>query len=164
VAPPLGPSPLLTTALVDRARSAGADDGDPVVLAAAGSSDPAATAAVRRAVRLLDEAWTGPVSCCFVSHQAPGVDTAVAAAARQTGRVVTVVPYLLAPGRFAAALAEVVGRHPPARVSAPLAGHPAVADLVVRRYRATAPGPQGPTWPVRRPPNLAADGLVTQAG
>ncbi len=44
LADPLGPDPLLVTALAGRLAEAGVPDGTPVVLAAAGSSDPAAQA------------------------------------------------------------------------------------------------------------------------
>src|SRR3954465_4505494 len=53
VTPALGPDPLLARATLDRLAEAGWRHGDAVVLAAAGSSDPAALAEVRVAGRLL---------------------------------------------------------------------------------------------------------------
>lgn len=137
LAPPLGPSRLLTDALLDRLRGAGADPRGPVVLGAAGSSDPAATAAVRRATRLLGTAWAGPVTCGFLSTASPSVGTAVDLAARRGDRPVTVAPYLLAPGRFAGDLGAAARRFP-ARVASVLGDHPALAALVERRYREAA--------------------------
>jgi sirohydrochlorin ferrochelatase len=49
----LGPDPLLAVALADRLAEAGRRPGDPVVLAAAGSSDPDAVASVHTQAELL---------------------------------------------------------------------------------------------------------------
>jgi sirohydrochlorin ferrochelatase len=135
LAPPLGPSALLTTALVDRVREAGAAAGDAVVLGAAGSSDTAGVAAVARATARLDRARAGPVTCGFLSAATPHLSVAVEQAARRTSRPVTVAPYLLAPGSFARDLAQVARVSGAARVAPVLGAHPALADLVARRYR-----------------------------
>ena len=55
LADPLGPDPLLVTALAGRLAEAGVPDGTPVVLAAAGSSDPAAEADAAEQAGLLAE-------------------------------------------------------------------------------------------------------------
>ncbi|MDQ4085482.1 MAG: sirohydrochlorin chelatase [Actinomycetota bacterium] len=133
LAAPLGPSAALTTALLDRVRQAGAVSGDPVVLGAAGSSDPAASAAVRRAGRLLARIWRGPVTCGFLSLARPDLGAALDRAVRRTTRPVTVAPYLLSPGRFAVDLARLADERG-ARAAAVLGDHPALADLVVGRY------------------------------
>jgi sirohydrochlorin ferrochelatase len=137
LAAPLGPSGPLTVALLDRARGAGAAPRDPLVLAAAGSSVPAAAAAVGQAAGLVARAWDGPVQHGFLSMAEPGVDAALQSAARRTSRPVTVLPYLLAPGRFARGLARLAGDHG-ARTADVLGAHPRVVDLVVGRYRAHA--------------------------
>jgi sirohydrochlorin ferrochelatase len=143
LAAPLGPSAALTTALLDRVRQAGAVGDDPVVLGAAGSSDPDASFAVRRATALLDRAWPGPVTCGFLSMASPDLGAALDRAVRRTSRTVTVAPYLLAPGRFALDLARLADERPGVRAAGVLGDHPALADLVVRRYlqHATVPSP-----------------------
>jgi sirohydrochlorin ferrochelatase len=138
LAPPLGPSTLLTAALVDRVRQAGAVPGTPVVLGAAGSSDPAAAAAVHRAARLFGRAWLGPVTCGFLSMASPTIETALQRVARRASRPAMLAPYLLAPGRFAQDLARVADEHAGVRSAAVLGEHPALVELVVRRYQAQA--------------------------
>jgi sirohydrochlorin ferrochelatase len=138
LAPPLGPSTLLTAALADRVRQAGAVPVAPVVLGAAGSSDPAAAAAVHRAARMFRKVWRGPVSCGFLSMASPSVDAALERAFLRASRPVTLAPYLLAPGRFAQELARVADQHAGVRAADVLGDHPAVVVLVVRRYHAHA--------------------------
>jgi sirohydrochlorin ferrochelatase len=123
----LGPHPLLARALADRLREAGRRPGDAVVLAAAGSSDPAAVAAVHTQAVLLAAMLDAPVTAAFGSGAAPDVRTAVAAA--RPGPV-AIAPYLLAPGFFADRLAQAGAD----LVAAPLGAHPAVIDLVLHRY------------------------------
>ena len=82
-------------------------------------------------------ATTGlPVRTGYLSAAAPTVAEAVAAA-RATGvRPVAVASYLLAPGFFADRLGQVGAD----LVTAPLLPHPALADLVLRRYDEAAAG------------------------
>ena len=138
VAAPLGPDARLVPALVDRLAEAGVPDGTPVVLAAAGSSDPQAAADTERQAELL-AAYAGiPVVAAYLSASRPAVDEAVAALSACTGRPVAVAAYLLAPGFFQDRLRRSLA----AWVSGPLTGHPAVAGLVLRRFhcaRSTAP-------------------------
>jgi sirohydrochlorin ferrochelatase len=129
----LGPHPMLTRALVDRLAEAGRRPGDTVVLAAAGSSDPDAVAAVHSQAALLAAELDAPVTAAFGSTAAPDVRTAVAAA--RPGRV-AIAPYLLAPGFFTDRLAEVGAD----LVAAPLGAHPAVVDLVLHRYNEASTG------------------------
>jgi sirohydrochlorin ferrochelatase len=124
IAAALGPSPLLVDALADRLREAGWRDG-PVVLAAAGSTDPRAVEDSRTVGRMLSDALVTDVTTSFVSAAAPTVEEACA------GRQVTVATYLLAPGFFADKVVAAAGSAP---CSAPLGDHPAVADLVWQRY------------------------------
>jgi sirohydrochlorin ferrochelatase len=134
VAAPLGPDPGLVPALADRLRAAGAPAGTPVVLAAAGSSDPRAARDARNQATLLASHLQAPVLAAFASAAGPTVSEAVAGLAARTGGPVAVASYLLAPGVFAGRL-RASGA---AWVSAPLSDHPAVAGLVIERFRAVA--------------------------
>jgi sirohydrochlorin ferrochelatase len=131
VAGPLGPDELLLTALTARLAEAGVPDGTPVVLAAAGSSDPAAAADVRQQAELLAERLGVPVTAAFASGAPPTVPDAVADLRALTGGPVAVASYLLAPGQFQDQLAASGADW----VTEPLGGHPAVAGLVIERYR-----------------------------
>jgi sirohydrochlorin ferrochelatase len=123
----LGPDPLLGRALADRLAEAGRRPGDAVVLAAAGSSDPHAVAAVHAQARLLEAELGAPVTAAFGSAASPDVRGAVAAA-RPGG--VAIAPYLLASGFFTDRLADAGADV----VAAPLGAHPAVVELALRRY------------------------------
>ena len=134
VAAPLGPDPGLVPALADRLRAAGAPAGTPVVLAAAGSTDPRAAADARHQAALLASHLQAPVLAAFASAGRPTVGEAVTDLADRTGGPVAVASYLLAPGVFAGRL-RASGA---AWVSAPLGDHPAVAGLVIEHFRAAA--------------------------
>jgi len=134
VAAPLGPDPGLVPALADRLRAAGAPAGTPVVLAAAGSTDPRAAGDARHQAALLASHLQAPVLAAFASAARPTVGEAVADLAARTGGPVAVASYLLAPGVFAGRL-RASGA---AWVSAPLGDHPAVAGLVLERFRSAA--------------------------
>jgi sirohydrochlorin ferrochelatase len=137
LADPLGPDTLLVTALAGRLAEAGVPDGTPVVLAAAGSADPAAAADAQRQAALLAERLEAPVTTAFGSAARPRVTDAVTDLRARTGRPVAVATYLLAPGYFHDQL-----RHAGARwVTSPLGAHPAVAGLVIDRYRTTSRRP-----------------------
>ncbi|HXW87329.1 MAG TPA: sirohydrochlorin chelatase [Streptosporangiaceae bacterium] len=131
LAEPLGPDELLLTALTARLAEAEVPDGTPVVLAAAGSSDPLAAVDVRKQAELLADRLGVPVVAAFATAAEPSVPAAVADLRERTGKPVAVASYLLAPGRFADQLAESGGDW----VTAPLGGHPALAGLVIERYR-----------------------------
>jgi sirohydrochlorin ferrochelatase len=134
VAAPLGPDPGLVPALADRLRAAGAPAGTPVVLAAAGSTDPRAVGDARHQAALLASHLQAPVLAAFASAARPTVGEAVADLAARTGGPVAVASYLLAPGVFAGRL-RASGA---AWVSAPLGDHPAVAGLILERFRSAA--------------------------
>ena len=134
VAAPLGPDPGLVPALADRLRAAGAPAGTPVVLAAAGSTDPRAAGDARHQATLLASHLQAPVLAAFASAARPTVGEAVADLAARTGGPVAVASNLLAPGVFAGRL-RASGA---AWVSAPLGDHPAVAGLVLERFRRAA--------------------------
>jgi sirohydrochlorin ferrochelatase len=137
LAGPLGPDPLLVTALAGRLDEAGVPAGTPVVLAAAGSSDPSAAADAGRQAELLAERLDAPVTAAFATAARPRVDEAVARLRARTGRPVAVATYLLAPGVFHDQLRQAGADW----VTAPLGGHPALAGVVIDRYRAASRRP-----------------------
>ena len=132
LAGPLGPDPLLVTALAGRLAEAGVPDGTPVVLAAAGSSDPQAAGEVQAQADLLAAELGVPVAVGYTAAGWPTVSDAVADLRTKTNGPVAVATYLLAPGQFHDRLARSGGDW----VTAPLGAHPAVAALVIDRYRA----------------------------
>jgi sirohydrochlorin ferrochelatase len=140
----LGPHPLLITALERRLAEAGVPAGDPgtsVVLAAAGSSDPAATAAIAR----LAAGWQAlrgwrDVVPAYASAAAPAPAKAVSALLAGGARRVVVASYLLAPGRFAGQIRADALAAGAAAVSAPLGAAPELAAIVLRRYAAARDG------------------------
>jgi sirohydrochlorin ferrochelatase len=131
VAGPLGPDELLLTAITTRLVEAGVPAGTPVVLAAAGSSDPAAHEDVSKQADLLADRLGVPVTAAFATAAEPSVRDAVAELREQTGKPVAIASYLLAPGQFQDQLAECGADW----VTAPLGGSPALAALVIERYR-----------------------------
>ncbi|MGH3277249.1 MAG: sirohydrochlorin chelatase, partial [Streptosporangiaceae bacterium] len=100
VAGVLGPDTLLVTALAARLTEAGVPDGTPVVLAAAGSTGPAAQDDAVRQAELLGERLEVPVTAAFLSAARPSVRDAVTELAGRTGQPVAIAAYLLAPGHF----------------------------------------------------------------
>ncbi|WP_157520757.1 sirohydrochlorin chelatase [Herbidospora daliensis] len=130
VAGPLGPHPLLTDVLARRLAAAGLRPRDAVILGAAGSSDPAALAAVRAAARLLSVRLSRPVTAAFASAGRPGIAEAVAGIGAGPAPRTVVASYLLAPGLFHTRLAESGADV----VSAPLGVDDDLARLVWHRY------------------------------
>lgn len=139
---PLGPDELLVDILVDRLRKAGLTDDDALVLAAAGSSDPAAADAVAEVAAGLATALgrelgapgssSGGLLVGFGAGAEPRVPAAVAEA-RASGRRVVVASYLLAPGFFHDRVLEAGADV----VAAPLAPDARLAELTLRRYDET---------------------------
>jgi sirohydrochlorin ferrochelatase len=133
----LGPAWHLADALVDRLRAAeGVDASHPVVLAAAGSSDPRSAADAERMAAMLAERLGREVYAAFNTSARPPVVEAVAALRRAGRARVSVASYLLWPGRFADEVASCGADV----VSAPIGPHPALVDLVLRRYDAAVRG------------------------
>lgn len=134
IAAPLGPDRHLARAMTARLREAGARWGDAVVLAAAGSTDPAGLADVQQAAQMLASEWGPWVDYACLSGAGPDVPAAVEhLRATGAGRV-CVAPYLLAPGRFASRLTGVATAAGATTVAPVLGGHRLVRDLVVLRY------------------------------
>ena len=141
----LGPHPLLLAALERRLREAGvaidsaADRArTAVVLAAAGSSDPAANATIAELAAgwQRDRGWRGVVPA-YASAAGPSPAQAVADLDRAEGPVV-VATYLLAPGYFADKIRAASAEAGASAVSGVLGAAPEVADVVLARYRAAA--------------------------
>lgn len=133
---PLGPHPLLAAAAAGQLRAAGARPDDAVVMVVAGSKDPDATTQVVLAARMLQREWAGPVRLAFLSGPGPRVPEVMERLRAHGYPRVAASPYLLAPGHFAATAAAVARAHGAVAVADLLAGHPFVAEVVVRRYRA----------------------------
>jgi sirohydrochlorin ferrochelatase len=126
----LGPDWLLVEVLQQRLAESGAGPDDAVVLAAAGSSDARAGADVEQVAAWLAALRGTPVPVGYLASATPSVAEAVAAARRSNpGRPVAIATYLLAPGHFSALLETAGADH----VAAPLAPHPDVARLALRR-------------------------------
>ncbi len=157
LAGPLGPDHLLVTALVHRLAEAGAPKDAAVVLAAAGSADPKAAEQVAAQALLLSEELAVPVTVGYAAAGHPSVRTAIACLRVSTGRPVAVASYLLAPGHFHDQLAYSGADW----VTAPLGDHPAVAALIIDRYR-TAAQPHRP--PARRRPAPPPPSAPTTTG
>ncbi|WP_369184346.1 sirohydrochlorin chelatase [Streptomyces sp. Y1] len=147
VADVLGPSPLLLAALDRRLaetdpalRGAAERARTGVVLAAAGSSDPAADAATRAVAAQWrrTRGWAA-VEVAYASAAGPRVPDALAALRAAGAERTAVSPYLLAPGRLPDRIA---GAAAGADLLAPVLGAaPELAALLLRRYdeaRATA--------------------------
>lgn len=135
-AAPLGPHELLVRSLRDRLAAVSGGDaghrpGDHVVLAAAGSSDPAAARAVERKRDFLASRLPAPVTVGYGAGCAPTIPEAVTRARAAGARRVIAASYVLAPGHFA----DLVERAGPDLVSAPLGDHPAVIAVAAARFR-----------------------------
>lgn len=128
----LGPSAALAAAQVARLREAGAEPGQPLVLAAAGSQDPVAAEDLQAAAVLLGDLWG---SECRLATMAAGDIPVVV----RPGDAVST--YLLAPGFFARELGASARAAGAAVVSDVIGVHPAVVDLVAERVRASGAYP-----------------------
>lgn len=105
------------------------------MLAGAGSSRPGGNDGALIAADRLRSLLPGiPVRTAYCSATGPTVPDAVAALRATGRRRVFVATFLLAPGRFTAALAEAGAD----AVAEPLADHWRVARLVARRYEGAA--------------------------
>jgi sirohydrochlorin ferrochelatase len=151
---PLGPHPLLRRALERRLAEA-ADGESPsastaaqsarttaqsarttvIVLAAAGSSDPAANAVITdQAARWQAERGWRAVLTGYASAASPSPPEAVAAARRSGARRVLVASYLLCPGVFADQVRSDCLAAGADAVSPVLGAAPEIADIVLGRY------------------------------
>lgn len=150
----LGPHPLLASALERRLHEAGLPcqpSSTGVVLAAAGSSDPEAIAAIAETAR----EWRRTAGWCavrpaFASVPLPGLATtgeAVRALRAEGVRRVAVAPYMIAPG-FLPDRVAAGARDEGADVLAPVLGSaPEVARLLLLRYELAVAGPEASARP-----------------
>jgi sirohydrochlorin ferrochelatase len=129
----VGPDPRLAQVLAQRLREAGYNGGD-VVLAAAGSADPRSIVDVETAAAQLAAVLDAHVTPAYLSAAQPRLSEL---------RPDAVASYLLAPGAFATAVANCGA----AVVGAPICAHPALAEIVVDRYRSAVGQPPGRTAP-----------------
>jgi sirohydrochlorin ferrochelatase len=138
---PLGPHPLLLRAL--RRRLAEADEAGPaegpgrtgLVLAAAGSSDPEANAAIARLAAQWQarDRWFA-VRPAYASAADPAPAAAVAGLLAAGASRVVVATYLLAPGFFADRIKNASLAAGAAAVSPVLGASAEVADILLDRY------------------------------
>ncbi|MCX2930178.1 sirohydrochlorin chelatase [Mycobacterium sp. CVI_P3] len=124
----LGPDPVLAEIMHGRLLEVGWSPGDAVVMAAAGSSDPAARRELAQAAALLGE-LVGEVHLGFVATGVPTVADIVRRL-RKSGRRAFIASYLLAPGVFHTKLGH-CGAH---AVTEPLGAHPDLVALLARRF------------------------------
>jgi sirohydrochlorin ferrochelatase len=139
----LGPHSLLISAMERRLAEAGVTTGDPdtaVVLAAAGSTDPRATAVIHELARAWHALRGWHVVPAFASATAPSPAEAVTALRCGGSASVAVASYLLAPGLFADKVRDTSLAAGAATVSEVLGDAPELAELALRRYRAASAG------------------------
>lgn len=132
---PLGTHPIIADVLVDRLAAAlpeGWLPGDHVVLAAAGSSNPAALVDVEAVATRLRTMLPAPVTVGYASASVPRIGDAVATARADGAVRVIAASHVLAPGFFAGLVAGAGADI----VSLPLAPDARIAQVVVDRYRA----------------------------
>ncbi len=153
----LGIHPAVLAAAEDRARRAGAQQADAVVLVSRGSSDPDANSDLAKVARLLadrrglgtggDAAGPlGTVEPAFVSLAPPDLSTALDRCHRLGARRIVVLPYFLfsgvLPQRVVDQSSAWAADHAGTTVTvAPLLGaDPGIVDLVWERYDEAAGG------------------------
>jgi sirohydrochlorin ferrochelatase len=138
VAAPLGPDRHLARVMTARLREAGALWGDAVVLAAAGSTDPAALASVERAAELLRSEWGPWVEYACLTGPGPELQETVEYQLQAGAERVCVAPYLLAPGQFSRRITELAIEAGAKTVAPVLGSHRLMTDVILHRYRAGA--------------------------
>ncbi|MBF4163241.1 sirohydrochlorin chelatase [Nocardioides acrostichi] len=127
---PFGPDRLLALAQVDRLLEAGAQPGTPLVMVAAGSTDPEAWRDLRGASRLLAEGW-GVEAAEVRTATLSGLGPRPADVVRRGDAL---APYLLSPGLFSRRVREVAEAHD-APCADVIGTHPLAIDLLVARVR-----------------------------
>ncbi|MCZ7427481.1 cobalamin biosynthesis protein CbiX [Micromonospora sp. WMMA1949] len=111
---------------------------DAVVLAAAGTRDPAARASVGRVAAAFGAGLGLPCRVSYASAAPPEVGDAVARLRAAGARRVAVAAYFLAPGRFHDGVRASARSAGAVAVADPLTDLPELADLVRRRVEAVA--------------------------
>ncbi|WP_116114736.1 sirohydrochlorin chelatase [Amycolatopsis ruanii] len=118
-----------------------ADPGLGVVLAAVGSSRPAANEAVSALARRWQSRHGFRAVAAFASAAKPDVPAAVAKLRARGASLIAVASWFLAPGLLPDRISRLaLEAAPSAAVAAPLADDPRVAELVLQRYAAALSG------------------------
>ncbi len=130
VADALGPSPEVARVLADRLIESDWRSGDSVVLAAAGTSDPAARSDLHKMAAWVSALTSSRVELAFAATGEPQVSDAVAPLRRRGARRVVVASYLLADGLFQDRLRNSGAD----AVTDPLGCHPAMVRLIANRF------------------------------
>lgn len=131
VTQPLGPSPQIVRVLADRLAASGWRVGDSVILAAAGTSDPAARHDLHTMAAWLSGTIGARVELAFAAMGGPRVAEAVASLRDRGADRIAVASYLLSDGLFQNRL-----RHSGADlVTEPLGTHVGTVQLVASRFR-----------------------------
>jgi sirohydrochlorin ferrochelatase len=134
----LGPGPQIARVVAARLAESGWQPGDSVILAAAGTSDPAARADLYLTATLLSALTRSEAELAFAATGEPSVAAAVAALRSQGARRVVVASYLLADGLFQ----ERLRNSGADLVSDPLGTHAGMTRLIADRFsRARLPVP-----------------------
>lgn len=131
VAEALGPSPEIARVLADRLIESEWRPGDSVILAAAGTSDPAARSDLHTMAAWVSALTSSRVELAFAATGEPAVADAVAQLRDRGARRVVVASYLLADGLFQDRLRSSGAD----AVTDPLGTHPATVRLIASRFR-----------------------------
>lgn len=131
ITPALGPSPHIVRIVAAQMAKCGWRPNDSVILAAAGTSDPAAGSDLRTTANLLSALTGSQVQLAFAATGEPSASAAVANARTRSRSRVMVASYLLADGLFQQQLqncgADII--------SDPLGTHPGLAQLIAHRFQ-----------------------------
>lgn len=139
----LGPHDVLVDVLASRLGELDLHSDDAVVLAAAGSTNPAAAVDVEAMAELLRGRLSAAVHVGFAAGAGPRITEAIETARRGGARRVGIASYVLAPGHFARVIAGAGGDG----ATAPLAPDLRLAELVALRYREGARRLEGALHP-----------------
>ncbi len=148
IAKPIGPDPSLLAVLDLRLRQSlrlgRVGDLDGLVLSSAGSSDPDATAAMRRLARVWSIRRRLPVKVAFASSAEPTTSEALEEFSHQGRSRVAVGSFFLAPGVLLDRTGRVALESGAVAVSDPLGVHERLARLMLGRYTVGARDPAPP--------------------
>ncbi|HEX3284387.1 MAG TPA: sirohydrochlorin chelatase [Mycobacterium sp.] len=131
VTAPLGPCASTVRVMAQRLIECGWRQGDPIVMAAAGTSDANAQSDLRRTAALMSALIGDRVELAYAATGTPRVHDAVAELRRRGTRRVAVASYLLSDGLFHDRLRDSGAD----LVADPLGGHPAMARLIANRFK-----------------------------
>ena len=131
VAEALGPSPEIARVLADSLIESAWTPEDSVILAVAGTSDPAARSDLHRMAAWVSALTSSRVELAFAATGEPAVADAVAQLRDRGAKRVVVASYLLADGLFQ----DRLRRSGADAVTDPLGTHPATVRLIANRFR-----------------------------